>query len=100
MTAVQFEDVTPDRVAGQALSVPTDRLVINYIGQLHHIPIHWRPGLPAPECTSPEGVARVRLAYNELVQAYCALRDWTVAEQTPMAGINGLNTVQLPNIPS
>ena len=70
-----FEDVTADRIAGEAHPIPVGRSVFNYIGQLHQTPNHRRPGQIAPNCTSPEGVTRVRQAYNQLVQAYRTLRD-------------------------
>ena len=75
MAAIAFEDVTPDPIVGEAHPVPTSRSVFNYMGQLHHTPNHRRPGLIAPNCTSPEGMTRVRQAYNQLVQAYRTLRD-------------------------
>ena len=76
------------------------RLVINYISQLHHTANHWRPGLLAPDCTFPDGVDRVRRAYNELVQAYRALCDWPAAdaEHDPGAANNGRTAVQLLNL--
>ena len=100
MAAVPFEDVTPDRVDGEAHPVPTGRSVFNYIDQLHHTPNHRRPGLIAPNCTSPEGVARVRRAYNELVQAYRTLRDWPAADAEHAAEVrnNGRTAVQLLNV--
>ena len=70
MATSAFEDVTADWIAGKAHPIPTGRSVFNYIGQLHHTPNHRRPGQIAPNCTSPEGVTRVRQAYNQLVQAY------------------------------
>ena len=79
--APAFEDVTVDRIALVAHPIPTGRAVFNYICKLHHTPNHRRPGQIAPNCTSPEGEARIRQAYNEVVQAYRTLRN--------LAAING-----------
>ena len=101
MAAIQFVDVTPYQVAGEAHFVLTGRLVINYIGQLHHTPIHRRPGLLAPaDCTSPDGVDRVRPAKNELVQAFRALSNWPAAdaEHAVRARNNRRTAVQLLNL--
>ena len=81
--APAFEDVTADRVAGMVHPIPTGRAVFNYVGQLHHTPNHRRPGLMAPNCTSPEGVTRIRIAYNEVVQAYCTLSDLAATNREP-----------------
>ena len=100
--APAFEDVTADRVAGMAHPIPTGRAVFNYVGQLHHMPNHRRPGLIAPNCTSPEGVTRIRIAYNEIVQAYRTLRDLAAtngepAEQAAAARLQGRAATQLIN---
>ena len=53
-----------------------------------------------PDCTSPEGVTRVKQAYNELVLAYRALRDWIAADpaHAAVADNNGHTAVQLLNL--
>ena len=85
MAAPAFEDVTADRIAGEAHPIPTGRSVFNYIGQLHHTPNHRRPGQIAPNCTSPEGVTRIRQAYNQLVQAYRTLGDLAAIDKEQAA---------------
>ena len=83
--APTFEDVTADRIAGVAHPIPTGRAVFNHIGQLHHTPNHRRPGQIATYCTSPEGVTRIRQAYNQLVQAYCTLGDLAAIDKEQAA---------------
>ena len=79
--------------------IPTGRAVFNYICKLHHTPNHRRPGQIAPNCTSPEGVARIRQAYNEVVQAYRTLRDLAAIDKEHAAAVRqqGRTAAQLLN---
>ena len=99
MATPVFEDVTADRIAGEAHPIPMGRSLFNYIGQLHHTPNHRRPGLIVPNCTSPEGVTRIRQAYNQVVQAYRTLRDLAAVngEQAAAARLQGHTATQLLN---
>ena len=70
--------------------------VLNYIKQLQHTDNHRRHGAPVPNCTSPEGLTRLKQAYNELVQVYWVLGEWAMAPppNDAVAATNGRQAIQ------